>query len=318
MRTFHAGLGSYAMMAAVLALAGLAPPVLAQTCPTGAACLGSGNPSDAALLNQRVTEKGSAGTSGIFDIAVPDAGTVLTPVQRVPRAKYGVVGPLPLTLSDLDALLYPGSSSAEKNAVLEGLTFFTTVHTPGEPPLIDNQGIGPMNNQPFCQGCHENTAEAVRSRELLGPTCPDGSICASLPHARHVRPRPISNLPRSTWLPAGVSRPIISTLSKIPGRPRPSRPSGISPCRSPISLQVPLAFSILSTGAVTALWASRPGPSYRSLLGEWFSMSAPRSRNACPNRCRRWASTPTSTDPARTAFTDRSASGRRRLIWAEG
>jgi hypothetical protein len=59
--------------------------------------LGSDVPSDAQLLMERVQEAGSAG-SGIFDIAVPPAGTVLRPVQRVPRDKFGVVGPFPLQL----------------------------------------------------------------------------------------------------------------------------------------------------------------------------------------------------------------------------
>jgi len=177
MRTF------FAVLTAALALAVFASQASAQLCPPGPplSCLGSGNPSDNYLLNtQRVVEKGGSGTSGIFDIAVPSSGTVLSPVKRVPRDKYGVVGPLPLTVNDLDALLYPGSSVSEKNAVLEGLTFFTSVHTPGESPLTDSHGVGPMNNQPFCQGCHENAAEAIRSRGLLGPTCPGGSICASV------------------------------------------------------------------------------------------------------------------------------------------
>ena len=62
--------------------------------------LGSDVPSDAQLLTERGQEAGSAG-SGIFDIAAPPAGTVLRPVERVPRDKSGVVGPFPLQLQDL-------------------------------------------------------------------------------------------------------------------------------------------------------------------------------------------------------------------------
>ena len=48
--------------------------------------LGSDAPSDATLLTERTQEAGSTGL-GAFDIAAPPAGTVLRPVQRVPRAK---------------------------------------------------------------------------------------------------------------------------------------------------------------------------------------------------------------------------------------
>jgi len=147
--------------------------------------VGSGSPSDADLQTQRNVERGVSPTlpgSGIFDIAVPPAGTVLKPVKRVPRDKYGVVGPLPLTLGDLDALVFPGSSLSEKNTLLEGLTFFTTAHPAGD-------GAGAMANQPFCQGCHENAAEAVRSPGLLGPKCLLGSDCSS-PAARAARSTP--------------------------------------------------------------------------------------------------------------------------------
>jgi hypothetical protein len=94
--------------------------------------------------------------SGIFDIAVPPPGTVLRPVERIPRLKFGVVGPAPLGIQDLNALLYPSATNAERNRVLEGLTFFTTPHTAAE-------GLGPINNQVFCLGCHENAAEGVRT-----------------------------------------------------------------------------------------------------------------------------------------------------------
>ena len=134
--------------------------------------LGSDVPSDAQLLTERGQEAGSAG-SGIFDIAAPPAGTVLRPVERVPRDKFGVVGSFPLQLQDLPALVFPGATPDERQAVLEGLAFFTTPHTAAE-------GLGPMSNQAFCLGCHLNTAEGVRSPGLLTPkSCIRGSTCAS-------------------------------------------------------------------------------------------------------------------------------------------
>jgi len=140
----------------------------------GAACaeLGSDVPTDSQLLTQRVQEGGSSG-SGIFDIAAPPAGKVLRPVERIPRLQFGVVGQVPLTIQDLGALLFPSASFAERNQVLEGLTFFTTPHTAAE-------GLGPINNQVFCLGCHENAAEGVRSPGLLSAnTCFKGSTCVS-------------------------------------------------------------------------------------------------------------------------------------------
>ena len=134
--------------------------------------LGSDVPSDAQLLTERGQEAGSAG-SGIFDIAAPPAGTVLRPVERVPRDKFGVVGSFPLQLQDLPALVFPGATPDERQAVLEGLAFFTTPHTAAE-------GLGPMSNQAFCLGCHLNTAEGVGSPGLLTPkSCIRGSTCAS-------------------------------------------------------------------------------------------------------------------------------------------
>jgi hypothetical protein len=133
--------------------------------------LGSDVPSDDQLLTQRIEEAGTSG-SGIFDIASPPDGQTFSPVTRVPRDRFGVVGPFPLQLQDLNALVYPDATVAERQALLEGLTFFTTSHTAAE-------GLGPINNQPFCLGCHENSAEAVRSPGLLGPKCPNGSTCVS-------------------------------------------------------------------------------------------------------------------------------------------
>jgi hypothetical protein len=147
---------------------------------------------DAALLTQREVEagcdistspptcpSGTANTfnSGIFDIAPPSDGTTFKPVKRVPRDKFGVVGPFMLnnglTESDLENLVYPRTTSAEKNALVEGLQFFTMFHTA-------DQGLGPLNNQPACIGCHLNAAEAIRSKGLLqGQGCVSGSSSCS-------------------------------------------------------------------------------------------------------------------------------------------
>ena len=146
--------------------------------------LGSNVPSDDQLLARRKQEGGRTG-SGIFDIAVPPPGTVLRPVRRVPRKKFGVVGPFPLGLEDLDGLVYPDATPEEREGVLEGMRFFTNAHHPGE-TLPDGseepgKGVGPINNQPFCLGCHMNTADAISSRGLLSPTsCVSGSTCVSL------------------------------------------------------------------------------------------------------------------------------------------
>jgi len=127
---------------------------------------------DPALLVQRAGEAGPS-QSGIFDIAVPPAGTVLRPVQRVPRNQFGVVGAFPLQQRDLPALIYPDATTSEQQAVLEGMRFFTTPHTAAE-------GLGPLNNQLFCLGCHMSTAEAVQSPGLLSPgSCTPGSTCVS-------------------------------------------------------------------------------------------------------------------------------------------
>ena len=127
-------------------------------------------PSDLQLCQQRMTEV----APGFFVIAVPPPGTLLRPVQRVPREEFGVVGPFPLTLNDLNALIYPDASPDERQAVLEGMTFFTTPHTAAE-------GAGPMANQPFCLGCHRSSAEAIPSAGLVNPdSCIPGSTCVSL------------------------------------------------------------------------------------------------------------------------------------------
>jgi hypothetical protein len=142
--------------------------------------LGSNIPPDQILTQQRDQEGGTAG-AGMFDIAVPPPGTILRPVLRVSRNRYGVVGDFPLTLQDLNGLIYPNATAQERQAVLEGMTFFTTPHVPGEPPLPDSKGVGPMANQPFCLGCHMSTAEEIRQKGLLSPdNCRTGSTCVSI------------------------------------------------------------------------------------------------------------------------------------------
>lgn len=135
--------------------------------------LGSNNPTDQQVNALRVVEGGMGG-AGVFDIAVPPAGTAFQPVKRVPRKKFGVVGPFPLQLSDLDALVYPDATDQERQQMLEGMQFFTTAHTAAE-------GAGPMANQPFCLGCHMNSADAIAGVGLVNPdNCVAGSTCVSL------------------------------------------------------------------------------------------------------------------------------------------
>ena len=146
--------------------------------------LGSDSPSDATLLTQREVEAGCntsttpptcpSGTdnvfnSGSFDIASPPAETTFAPAKRVRRDKFGVVGPLKLnnglTDTDLDNLVFPDATKPEKDKLVEGLQFFTMFHTGA-------QGLGPINNQPACIGCHLNAAEAIKSKGLLqGQDC---------------------------------------------------------------------------------------------------------------------------------------------------
>ncbi len=135
--------------------------------------LGSDNPTDDQLTAARVQEGGAAG-SGVFDIATPPPGTVLHPVLRVPRERFGIVGHFPLTLPDLDGLTYPDATLQERQAMLEGMQFFTTAHTFAE-------GAGPMDNQPFCLGCHMSSADAISSAGLVSASsCVAGSTCVSI------------------------------------------------------------------------------------------------------------------------------------------
>jgi len=149
--------------------------ILAAFLPVGflVAELGSNNPTDDQVNMLRMQEGGSGG-AGVFDIAVPPAGTTFHPVRRVAREQFGVVGPFPLQLQDLDALTYPDATDDERQAMLEGMTFFTTAHTPAE-------GAGPMANQPFCLGCHMSSADAISGAGLVNPDdCVPGSTCVSI------------------------------------------------------------------------------------------------------------------------------------------
>ena len=124
----------------------------------GSAQTGASNPTDAELQAQRAMEL----RSGLI-VDVPPAGRALRPVQRVPREQYGVVGDLPLGLGDLDALVFPDATREQRQALLEGLTFFTVAH-------VASEGAGPVANQQFCQGCHLNSNETIRGAGLLvGP-----------------------------------------------------------------------------------------------------------------------------------------------------
>jgi hypothetical protein len=135
--------------------------------------LGSNNPTDDQVNQMRIQEGGTGG-SGVFDIVVPPAGTTFHPVKRVPREKFGVVGPFPLQYQDLDALAYPDATVQERQAMLEGMTFFTAAHTAAE-------GAGPMANQPFCLGCHMSSADAIAGAGLVNPSdCVPGSTCVSI------------------------------------------------------------------------------------------------------------------------------------------
>ena len=100
--------------------------------------------------------------------------SALRPVERIPRAQFGVVGQLPLTASDLDALIFPSADEGERRAVLEGLTFFTTPH-------IASEGAGADANQPFCQGCHRNAEEVPVNAKLITTSSPISRAARSTP-----------------------------------------------------------------------------------------------------------------------------------------
>ena len=189
------------LMTAVAAIGLLAPPALAE--------LGSDNPTDDQLLTERLTEAGTAG-SGIFDIQVPDSGQVYQPAGRVTRDKFGVVGPFTLStglrLQDLDNLVYPGTDPSDKAKLLEGMVFFTMFHTPGEGGAPNLNGVGPLNNQPACIGCHLNAAEAVKSKGLLR-----GEGCAT-PGANCTNQSNVTRAARST-----LTNFAVTSLNKTTG-----------------------------------------------------------------------------------------------------
>ena len=113
------------------------------------------------MLSERCDNEGSVSESqetiqdrSLSAVAGPTDPTQLRPVARVARAQYGVVGPFPLDATDLDAFIYPGANSEERSSLMEGLTFFTTPHTPEE-------GAGPAANQPMCLGCHLSSQDAL-------------------------------------------------------------------------------------------------------------------------------------------------------------
>ncbi len=88
------------------------------------------------------------------------AQSSLRPVERIPRGQFGAVGPFPLGEDDLGALIFPSATSDERQALLEGLTFFTTAQSAAA-------GAGPDANQPFCLGCHRNSEELPRNSQLV-------------------------------------------------------------------------------------------------------------------------------------------------------
>jgi CxxC motif-containing protein (DUF1111 family) len=84
----------------------------------------------------------------------PTDASQLRPVERVPREQYGEVGQAPLGLDDVSTFAFPNLDETERQSLLEGLVFFTAEHTAAE-------GLGPVNNQTRCMGCHQNADEAV-------------------------------------------------------------------------------------------------------------------------------------------------------------
>ena len=98
----------------------------------------------------------------------------LQPVERIPRAQFGVVGGFPLTANDLDALIFPSADEEERQAVLEGVTFFTKPH-------IASEGAGADANQPFCQGCHRNAEEVPVNARLITTSSPISRAARSTP-----------------------------------------------------------------------------------------------------------------------------------------
>lgn len=108
-------------------------------------------------VDERDTSDASAPAPAPTD---SDRSRTRRPVERVPRAQFGAVGPFPLGQRDLPAFVYPSASRSEKESLLAGLAFFTTPHTPAE-------GLGPVANQKMCLGCHLSSLESVRGVGLV-------------------------------------------------------------------------------------------------------------------------------------------------------
>ena len=87
-------------------------------------------------------------------IAGPTDASQLRPVERVARAQFAEVGEAPLDESDTPFFVFPSLDASERSSLLEGMVFFTTEHTAAE-------GLGPVNNQKRCMGCHLSADEAV-------------------------------------------------------------------------------------------------------------------------------------------------------------
>src|SRR5436309_11346222 len=89
----------------------------------GQAPIGSNDPDDMTLQGQRSQELDSG-----FIVDVPAPGTSIRPVERVPRKRFGVVGHLARQLLDLEALVYLSATLEQRQALVEGMQFFTTPH----------------------------------------------------------------------------------------------------------------------------------------------------------------------------------------------
>jgi hypothetical protein len=106
-----------------------------------------------------------AGGGDAFGIPGPPDPRKLGPIKRVPRDLFGEA-------NDAEHLIYPEATPAERRFLdpddpLSPLHFFITVHT-------QEEGIGPMFNQPFCLGCHRSsndigTNQADTLGKLFGP-----------------------------------------------------------------------------------------------------------------------------------------------------
>lgn len=91
----------------------------------------------------------------LFGIPGPPDPGALRPVARVPRNLFGKA-------NDARHLIYPEATLEERrfldpDDVHSPLRFFITQHTPEE-------GIGPMFNQPFCVGCHNNSNDIATNQ----------------------------------------------------------------------------------------------------------------------------------------------------------